>query len=160
MGVRNCGELGITLQKIIKRLLSNQNLCKLLIYTDKDPLSHENIVDTGILSGKQIRAIPKILPNETSESIVALVVSQGEKDSTNNEFANISIEVFVYTPLEQWIIKDTNLRPFAIIGEIQSSLDKKDVNGLGTLQCKGFQLNSVTDDMSCYVVQFMVSTYA
>ena len=42
MGVRNCEELGHNLQKIMNRLLANQNLLKLLYYTDKDPLSHED----------------------------------------------------------------------------------------------------------------------
>lgn len=42
MGVRNCEELGRNLQKIMNRLLANQNLLKLLYYTDKDPLSHED----------------------------------------------------------------------------------------------------------------------
>ena len=39
MGVRNCQEIGENLQKIVKRLLANDNLIKLLYYTDKDPLS-------------------------------------------------------------------------------------------------------------------------
>ena len=39
MGVRNCKELGINLQKIITRLMANDNLVKLLWYGDADPLS-------------------------------------------------------------------------------------------------------------------------
>jgi len=39
MGVRNCKDLGENAQKIIKRLLANQRLLKLLYYNDKDPLS-------------------------------------------------------------------------------------------------------------------------
>ena len=42
MGVRNCEELGRNLQKIMNRLLANQNLLKLLYYTDKDPLNHDD----------------------------------------------------------------------------------------------------------------------
>jgi hypothetical protein len=36
MGVRNCGELGINLQKICSRLLANDDLLKLLYYTETD----------------------------------------------------------------------------------------------------------------------------
>jgi hypothetical protein len=32
MGVRNCAELGENLQKIVKRLLANDDLVKLLYY--------------------------------------------------------------------------------------------------------------------------------
>ena len=38
MSVRNCGELGINLQKIVSRLMANDDLIKLLYYEDKDPL--------------------------------------------------------------------------------------------------------------------------
>jgi hypothetical protein len=43
MAVRNCREIGENLQLIIKRLIANDNLVKLLYYTDADPLSHENL---------------------------------------------------------------------------------------------------------------------
>jgi hypothetical protein len=43
MSIRNYGELGIILQKIMNRLLANQELLKLLYYTDKDPLNGEAI---------------------------------------------------------------------------------------------------------------------
>ena len=37
MGARNCQELGINLQKICSRLMANDNLVKLLYYTEIDP---------------------------------------------------------------------------------------------------------------------------
>ena len=38
MGVRNCAELGTNLQKIVSRLIANDELVKLLYYTDENPL--------------------------------------------------------------------------------------------------------------------------
>ena len=38
MGVRNCQELGTNLQKIVSRLLANDDLVKLLYYENDDPL--------------------------------------------------------------------------------------------------------------------------
>jgi hypothetical protein len=48
MSVRNCEELGQNLQKIVSRLLSNQNLLKLLYYTDKDPYSQPDLTQEQI----------------------------------------------------------------------------------------------------------------
>ena len=45
---RNLEEMGINLQKIITRLQKNQNLLKLLYYTDKDPLSQPDLTDEQI----------------------------------------------------------------------------------------------------------------
>jgi len=38
MGARNCQELGINLQKIHSRLVANDDLIKLLYYTETNPL--------------------------------------------------------------------------------------------------------------------------
>ena len=46
--VRNLKELGSFMQRIVKRLMNNQNLLKLLYYTDKDPLSQSDISDNTI----------------------------------------------------------------------------------------------------------------
>ena len=45
MSVRNNAELGENLQKIVARLMANDNLVKYLYYTDKDPLSHINLTE-------------------------------------------------------------------------------------------------------------------
>jgi hypothetical protein len=55
-----------------------------------------------------------------------------------------------FVPLSSWIIKDTNLRPFAILGEIQSSLDNKTINGLGRLSGGDFELEMLTEETSSY----------
>jgi hypothetical protein len=43
MAVRNCAEIGENLQKIIKRLLANDDLVKLLYYEDVDPFSQSTL---------------------------------------------------------------------------------------------------------------------
>ena len=69
MDVRNCEDIGINAQYIIKRLLANQNLLKLLYYTDKDPLSHEDLTPEQIkdeVFGKLVKIVPRIGPKETA----------------------------------------------------------------------------------------------
>lgn len=77
-------------------------------------------------------------------------VSGAHRITGNGEFKNVKILVDVFVPLTQWFIQDTNLRPFAILGEIQSSLDNKTINGLGKISGGDFDLNFVTDESICY----------
>ena len=77
MSIKNCSELGLNLQKIIKRLLADQDLCKFLYYTDKDPLSNPDIDSKLILDEKLIRVIPKMSPEETGRSILVIVIQNG-----------------------------------------------------------------------------------
>ena len=59
----------------------------------------------------------------------------------------------------QWIIKDTNLRPFAIMGEIQKSLNGKKIEGLGKLMGGDFSLNFLTEEISAYEQTFVLTSY-
>ena len=162
MGVRNCADIGENLQKIMKRLLANQNLLKLLYYKDKDPLSGEDLTEEQIreeVFEKLIKIIPRVGPKDTAHSVVTIRVTRARQDSQNNEFKNVNINIEVFVPLTQWIIKDIQLRPFAILGEIQKSLNGKTINGLGKLTGGEFDLNFLTDEISAYEQYFYLTSY-
>ena len=160
--VRNLTELGPNLQKIIIRLQSNQNLIKLLYYTDKDPLSHPDLTPAQIQSNvfeKLIKVVPRVGPKETANSIVALRVVRGNHNADNDEFRNFQIGIEVFVPLTQWFIKNENLRPFCILGEIQKSLLGKTINGMGKIEGGDFSLNFLTEEISCYEMTFNIIAY-
>lgn len=162
MKVRNCADIGINAQYIVKRLMANQNLLKLLYYTDKDPLSHEDLTQEQIqneIFEKLIKIVPRVGPKETAHSIIAVRIARGRGIVTNSEFKNVSISIEIFVPMTQWIIKDTNLRPFAIMGEIQKSLDGKKIEGLGKLTGGDFDLNFLTEEISAYEQTFSLTSY-
>ena len=161
--VRNCADLGLNLQKIMSRLMANQNLLKLLYYTDKDPLNQPNIENEVIkkeIFDKLIKITPRISPQETQtgKSIISLRVVHGSTTS-NGEFRDIVLKIESLVPLTQWFIKDDNLRPFMIMGEIENSLKGKTVNGLGKIQGGDFELSFLTEEISCYEQGFLITTY-
>lgn len=162
MSVRNCAELGINLQYIIKRLFANQDLLKLLYYTDKDPLSHEDLTQEQIqneIFEKLIKIVPRVGPKETAHSIVAVRIARGQGLASNNEFKNVTIGVEIFVPLTQWIIKDSNLRPFAIMGEVQKALNGKKIEGLGKMVGGDFALNFLTEEIGAYEQTFVITSY-
>lgn len=160
--VRNLGELGLTLQKIVTRLESNQNLLKLLYYTDKNPLSQPDLTPEDIktkIFDKLIKIVPRVGPKETAKSLISLRVVRGRMNSANNEFTDILLGIEVFVPLTQWMIKDSNLRPFAIMGEIQESLNGKTIDGIGKITGGDFDINFLTDEISCYEMTFRTIQY-
>jgi hypothetical protein len=86
-------------------------------------------------------------------------VQKGSKIPGNSEFVNLQIVIDIFVPLEQWIIKDVNLRPFAILGQVQESLEGKTINGLGKIQGGDFGLTDLTDKMSVYSQTFSITEY-
>ena len=162
MGVRNCRDLGENAQKIMKRLLANQKLLKLLYYTDKDPLNQPDLTEEQIQNEvfeTLVKITPRVGPKETSHSIVTMRITRGRQNVENNEFKDVRINIEVFVPLTQWIIKDVQLRPFAILGEIQESLDGKTINGLGRLNGGDFDLNFLTEEISAYEQYFYLTSY-
>lgn len=162
MSVRNCADLGVNAQYIMKRLLANQDLLKLLYYTDKDPLSQPDLTEDQIQNevfGKLVKVVPRIGPHETAHSVVALRIARGRGLAQNNEFKNVTIGIEVFVPMTQWIIKDINLRPFAIMGEVQKSLNNKKIEGLGKLIGGDFDLNFLTEEISAYEQTFILTSY-
>ena len=162
MGVRNCSEIGENLQKIVTRLMANDNLVNLLYYTDKDPLNQPVLSSEEKkekIYEKLIKIVPRIGPKETASSIISIRVVNGIKDPKNTEFRNIKISIEIFVPLTQWIIKNSNLRPFAILGEIKKSLEGKAINGLGKLEGGDFDLSFLTDEIGSYEQIFWITTY-
>lgn len=163
MGVRNCAEIGENLHKIINRLLANDILVNLLYYTDKNPLSQPILSEEQKkkeIFEKLIKIVPRIGPKETAQSLIAVRVASGRKDYDNNEFRDISIIFDVFVPLTQWFLKDDNLRPFKILGEIEKSLNGKTINGLGKMSGGDFDLNFLTEEVCCYTQEFKITVYA
>ena len=162
MAVRNCSEIGENLQKIVKRLMANDDLVNLLYYTDKDPLSQPHLTENEKkekIFENLIKIVPVVEPREDEKSVIAIRVVSGNKLSTNGEFRNIKISIEVFVPMTAWIFKNTNLRPFAILGEIEKSLQGKTVNGLGKIEGGDFDLSFLTKEMSCYQQDFQITTY-
>lgn len=162
MAVRNCREIGINLQKIVNRLMSNDKLVNLLYYNDKDPLSRPYLTQDQKkqeVFDKLIKITPRVGPKETANSIISIRVVRGTNLSENTEFRTVLIQVEVFVPLTQWIIKDSNLRPFAILGEIQESLNDKKIDGLGKMRGGDFSINFLTDEIGCYEQTFSLVAY-
>lgn len=162
MSVRNCKELGINLQKICSRLLANEELVKLLYYTDIDPLSKNALSDEEKkqkIFNELICVIPRVGARDDNKSVIAIYIPKAAGVSGNSEYKSVTIAIDIFVPLNQWIIKDSNLRPFAIMGEIQNSLNGKNVNGLGKIKGGDFDLILLTDEMSGYRQTFTITEY-
>lgn len=161
--VRNCADLGLLLKKMATRLMANDRLMKLLYYTDVDPLGQKNLEQGQIqkeIFDKLLKITPKISPvdMENSKSVISLKIVGGNQ-TPNGEFRDIKISIESLVPLTQWFIKDDNLRPFLIMGEIENSLKGKTINGLGKVVGGNFELEFLTEEISCYEQTFVITTY-
>lgn len=162
MATRNLADVGTNLQKIVTRLMSNQKLLKLLYYTGKDPYNEPDLIQSQIQNDifeKLIKVVPRVGPKETAQSIVVIRMVRGRANPGNDEFKDFMINIEVFVPMTQWLIKDSNLRPFAIMGEIHKSLNGKTIDGLGKMSGGEFQINFLTDEIGCYEMSYYITSY-
>lgn len=154
-------EHGPNLIKVSKKLINNQNLLKLLVNTDKDPLNpqtHPDIIDGMKLLNKSIKVVPLLEQEEITESKIVILFIDGAKGG-NADNENITMLVNVYCPFEEWLIAGDTIRPFAIMSEVRESLQDKRINGLGEISYSGFSLSTLTDDMGCYTLRFTINAF-
>jgi hypothetical protein len=77
MGVRNCAELGENLQKIVKRLLVNDDLVKLLYYEQDDPMGQPVLsmeMKEKEVFEKLIKTVPRVGTKDTAKSVIVVYV--------------------------------------------------------------------------------------
>ena len=48
---------------------------------------------------------------------------------------------------------------YSIMGEIQKSLEGKNINGLGTIRGSGFSVNFFTEEMSAFIMNYRITQY-
>ena len=157
-------EIGINLIKTAKKLLDNQDLCKLLVNTDLDPLNpntHPNNIDGISLLHKNIRVVPLVTAeDQTTESKIVLLFDEGEVNRSNSDNENLSLLINIYCPFKEWSITGDTLRPFAIMSEIRKSIQDKRINGLGEIVYRGFNVSTLTEEMGSYMMRFAINAFS
>lgn len=155
-------EIGPNLIKICKKLLANQNLCKLLVNTDLDPINpefHQDIENTNELFGTNVRVIPLVTTEDQTTTSKLVIIFESGSPTDNQDIERLNMLIYVYSPFKEWQITGQQLRPFAIMSEIRRSLQDKRINGLGEISYKGFDIASLTDQMGCYLMRFNINAF-
>lgn len=156
-------ELGVNLIRIAKKLMENQDLCKLLVNTDLDPLNktkHPDEIKASSLLHKNIRVIPLVTAeDQTTQSKIVLIFDEGEI-GYNGDNETISLTISVYCPFAEWKITGETLRPFAIMSEIRKSLQDKRINGLGEIRYLGYNMSTLTEEMGSFLMRFRINAFS
>ena len=155
-------EHGPNLIKIAKRLLKNQNLIKLLVNTDKSPLAHPDITNPyGEILNHYIKVVPLLLNEDmTTKSKVVIFFDSGIVNQSNPDHENVSLLINIYCPFKEWLIEGDTIRPLAIMSEIRKSLQDKKLNGLGEITFDSFDLVTLSEEMGCYSMKFVIHDFA
>lgn len=160
MAVRNSVEVGTILTKMVLQLSKDQELCRLLCYTDPNPFSTEKKDLNGFeLIGKNFLVVPQVNAQDfnTASKIVFVVPKVPVED--NLQFKELNLSILIYTPYKSWLINNEQLRPFSIIGRIEALLPGKRYESLGEIKYDGYVLQTIDDNISVYRMDFRLDLF-
>ena len=134
---------------LVDKFLTNDRLCKLLYYTDKDALNKAKLTDEQKIGmfGQQIRIVPKLYVDQPVLNYI-IISFDNFIESSNPQFRDNIIEFDIICHFDQWQMQDFDLRPYRIAAEIDSMLDKKKLTGIGLLEFYGAKEILLTDEFA------------
>ena len=153
--IADLNNIGIDTQTIVKELLKNENLRKLLKNTERNPLQ-QTLPTIETLMNKNILVIPNVNSMENTESRIVVLITNGDIDKS---ITDLYLKIYIYVPYKEWLIVGNQLRPFAIMSEISNSISELKINTLGQLKFTNFSVSSLGDEVGCYTMSFEFHEY-
>ena len=134
---------------LVDKFLSNDRLCRLLYYTDRNALDKPKLTDDEKLTlfNKQIRIVPKLYVDNPVLNYI-IISFDNFIESGNPQFRDNIIEFDIICHFDQWQLKDFDLRPYRIAAELDSMLDKKKLTGIGKIEFLGANQIILTDEFA------------
>ena len=116
--IRNFKAVGDNLFRIAEKILEDDDICKLLYYTDANPLSQPNLTEDERLKllHKNILLVPKVPENDDIKGSYILILYDGfNQNLANPQFKDADLLFIIVCPPENWVINDVSLRPYLIM---------------------------------------------
>jgi hypothetical protein len=121
---------------LLKEVMKNQNICKLLTYNSENPFIEPDITDTNSLMFDKIFPFPFGLTTNTEEG-TQLRIYYGRTKIKNNiiEDTTIFFDIICSKSRNIWLINDgdAKVRPYEIASELVSYLSKEPIETVGKL---------------------------
>lgn len=123
--------------------MQNSRLKKLLYYDTPDALSKSDNqitpeIDLEILS-KHIKLVPKITIDNSISTYIVISFDNFIPNETNTEFRDNDIIFDIVCHVDNWQLKDFQLRPYKIAGELDYMFNEQHLTGIGQLEFFGAQ---------------------
>lgn len=158
---RRFSVLGRNLHIIVSKLATNQNLCRLLHYTDKTPLDPDKPDVDGIkLINKNIRLVPK-LPDEleTKENFILVTFGNFTTNPVNNEFKSFTVRINIICPFDEWLLDGVAMRPYLLMSEVDEELNQQRIAGIGRLVFNGGYQLVVSPELAGYSLEYLANEF-
>ena len=161
MSQRRFAVMGDNTFKILNKLVSNQQICRLLKYQVRDPFSDKYEDVDGIdLLNKQILAVPKVFDASTEKmSYIVAVFDNFVVNQSNPDFKISTVRFDIACPYDEWLLNENSLRPYLIMQEIDSMFNQGKLAGIGNLQFHRANMLTLTPQMGGFSMEYKINEF-
>lgn len=127
------------LELIVNMIMKNDNLKRMLYYTSRDCLNRPALTEDETLSlfETNVKITPRFPIDGSIKNYLVINFDNFEPNSNNTEFRDNIIEFDILCHIDQWHMKDFQLRPYKIAAELDTMFNNKHLTGIGTLEFLG-----------------------
>lgn len=158
----NFTQIGKDLQLIMEKLVTNDNIAKLLYYGEKTALSMANLsADQKLLMvNDYIRVVP-VLPKDLEAKNYIIIqfdnFSPSDVDAMNYKEFILTFDVFCNS--QNWILDDYQLRPYAIMNEIDKLFNLSKLNSSGPINFIGANSIIINENLLGFSLVYKIYDY-
>lgn len=154
--------VGKDLQLIMERLITNDNIAKLLYYGEKDALSKPDLDAKTKLSmvNDFIRVVP-ILPKDVENKNYIIIQFDNFAPSGADPvmYRDFFLTFDVFCNSTNWILDNYLLRPYAIMQEIDKLFNLSKLNSSGPINFMGANSININENLLGFSVAYRVYDY-
>ena len=142
---------------IVNKIFDNPRIQRLLYYTSPDALDRPNLTEDQKIEllKNNIKIVPKIKVDNVNYNYL-LVSFNNFLESNNPEFRDNIIEFDIICHLDNWQLRDFELRPFKIAAELDTMFNKKKMTGIGLLEFLSAQEKVLSDEYAAICLKYIV----
>lgn len=144
------------LEIITGMIIKNDNLKRMLYYTSRDCLSKPKLTEDQTLEvfDNNIKIVPKLYVDGSVYNYLLISFDNFTENITNPYFRDNVIEFDIICHLDQWRLKDFQLRPYRIAAELDSMFNKKHLTGIGVLNFLSGSQIILTDEYAGFCLRY------
>ena len=141
---------------IVNKIFDNPRIQRLLYYTSPDALDRPNLTEDQKIEllKNNIKIVPKIKVDNVNYNYL-LVSFNNFLESNNPEFRDNIIEFDIICHLDNWQLRDFELRPFKIAAELDTMFNKKKMTGIGLLEFLSAQEKVLSDEYAAICLKYI-----
>ena len=144
------------LDLIVSKLTKNKRLQKLLYYTTPDCLEQPDLTREQVLDlfGKNIRIVPRIQIDPDIKNYITITINDFFPNENNPEFRDNKIYFDIVCHLDNWLLRDFQLRPYRIAAEIDSMFANNHLTGIGELHFLGAKIDIFDEELGAMALSY------